>query len=242
MELTVVLARAGLALLLGALVGGERQWRSRTAGLRTNALVSLGSAMFVVMGAYSFDGADADPTRVAAQIVSGIGFLGAGVIMKQGASVSGLNTAATLWAAAAVGALSGSGMYLPAVVGAVGIMVTNTVLRPVGRMMDRHPTRTGREEPSADYRFEVTCREDAEPHVRALTVSSVCRPEFRLRSMQSFDQEGTGQVCVVAELTALERDDRLLESAVSRLSAEPLVTAVRWVVEAQPSNSVFDDR
>lgn len=93
----------------GTLIGFERQWRARTAGVRTNALVSLGSTLYVIMGAYSFDGPGADPTRVAAQIVSGIGFLGAGVIMKQGASISGLNTAATLWASAAVGALAGEG-------------------------------------------------------------------------------------------------------------------------------------
>lgn len=99
------------------------------------------------MGAYGFQGPDADPTRVAAQIVSGIGFLGAGVIMKQGASVTGLNTAATLWATAAVGALAGGGMYWVAVFGAGAIMLANTLLRPLGRMMDHQPARTGREEP-----------------------------------------------------------------------------------------------
>ena len=112
MEIHVILVRIALGLVLGAAVGIERQWRARMAGLRTNALVSLGATLFVIMGAYGFQGPDADPTRVAAQIVSGIGFLGAGVIMKQGASVTGLNTAATLWATAAVGALAGGGMYL----------------------------------------------------------------------------------------------------------------------------------
>ena len=85
MEIHVILVRIALGLVLGAAVGIERQWRARMAGLRTNALVSLGATLFVIMGAYGFQGPDADPTRVAAQIVSGIGFLGAGVIMKQGA-------------------------------------------------------------------------------------------------------------------------------------------------------------
>ncbi|TQF73275.1 MgtC/SapB family protein [Rhodococcus spelaei] len=239
MDTTVILLRVALGLGLGAAVGIERQWRARIAGLRTNALVSLGATLFVIMGAYSFDG-PGDPTRVAAQIVSGIGFLGAGVIMKQGASVTGLNTAATLWATAAVGALAGGGMYWVAVIGTVAIMAANTLLRPLGRLMDHQPAKTGRELPSADYRFEVTCREDAEAHVRGLTVQAITRPEFRLRSVQSFDTPGAGQVKVVAELTATERDDRLLEAAVSRLSLEPLVTHVRWTVEHPDNQGLFD--
>ncbi|MFC9789868.1 MgtC/SapB family protein [Rhodococcus sp. NPDC127528] len=238
MDTTVILLRVALGLGLGAAVGIERQWRARIAGLRTNALVSLGATLFVIMGAYSFDG-PGDPTRVAAQVVSGIGFLGAGVIMKQGASVTGLNTAATLWATAAVGALAGGGMYAVAVIGTVAIMAANTLLRPLGRLMDHQPVKAGRELPSADYRFEVTCREDAEAHVRGLTVQAITRPEFRLRSVQSFDTPGTGQVKVVAELTAPERDDRLLEAAVSRLSLEPLVTHVRWAVEHPESENLF---
>ncbi|MCX6475173.1 MgtC/SapB family protein [Rhodococcus sp. (in: high G+C Gram-positive bacteria)] len=206
MEIHVILVRIALGLVLGAAVGIERQWRARMAGLRTNALVSLGATLFVIMGAYGFQGPDADPTRVAAQIVSGIGFLGAGVIMKQGASVTGLNTAATLWATAAVGALAGGGMYWVAVFGAGAIM-------------------------PADYTFEVTCHGDAEAHIRGLTVQSISRPEFQLRSVQSFDIPDSDRVRVVAELAAAERDDGLLESAVSRLSLEPLVTHVRWEVE-----------
>ena len=151
--------------------------------------------------------------------------------MKQGASVTGLNTAATLWATAAVGALAGGGMYWVAVFGAGAIMLANTLLRPLGRMMDHQPARTGREEPPADYTFEVTCHGDAEAHIRGLTVQSISRPEFQLRSVQSFDISDSDRVRVVAELAAAERDDGLLESAVSRLSLEPLVTHVRGEVE-----------
>ena len=86
--------RLGLALLIGAVIGFERQWRQRMAGLRTNALVALGAAGFVVFSSIA-SGTDS-PTRVAAQVVSGIGFLGAGVILREGVNVRGLNTAATL--------------------------------------------------------------------------------------------------------------------------------------------------
>ncbi|RVW07130.1 MgtC/SapB family protein [Prescottella agglutinans] len=240
MDTTIIILRVALGLGLGALVGIERQWRARMAGLRTNALVSLGATLFVILSAYGFDGPDADPTRVAAQIVSGIGFLGAGVIMKQGASVTGLNTAATLWATAAVGALVGGGMYWAAVIGAVAIMGANMILRPVGRLMDHQPARAGRDEAPVDYRFEVTCHEDAEAHVRALTVQAISRPEFRLRSVQSHDTSDAARVQVTAELTARRRDDTLLESAVNRMSLEPLVTSVRWSTSPSEYEELFD--
>jgi putative Mg2+ transporter-C (MgtC) family protein len=83
-----LLARVGYALVLGLAIGIERQWRSRMAGMQTMALVSMGAALFVILGAYAFQGTG-NPTQVAAQVVTGIGFLGAGVIMKQGLSVRG---------------------------------------------------------------------------------------------------------------------------------------------------------
>lgn len=122
---------------LGSLIGFERQYRSRMAGLRTNALVAVGAALFVVLSAQGFDGQGGDPTRVAAQVVSGIGFLGAGVILRDGLSVRGLNTAATLWCAAAVGSLAGAGMHVMAVAGTVAIIAVNVGLRELGRAVDR---------------------------------------------------------------------------------------------------------
>src|SRR6266481_9990880 len=102
-----IVFRLGIALLFGALIGFERQWRQRMAGLRTNALVSVGAAGFVVFS-MTFS-ADSSPTRVAAQIVSGIGFPGAGVILREGIDIRGLNTAATLWCSAMVGTFAGAG-------------------------------------------------------------------------------------------------------------------------------------
>jgi putative Mg2+ transporter-C (MgtC) family protein len=101
--------RLGLALILGAFIGAERQWRQRMAGLRTNALVAAGAAMFVMLSAVT--ARPDDSFRIAGQIVSGIGFLGAGVILRNGLNITGLNTAATLWCSAAIGTLAGYGMY-----------------------------------------------------------------------------------------------------------------------------------
>lgn len=224
---TELIVRILVALICGAAIGFERQWRARTAGLRTNALVSLGAALFVVMGAFSFGGPDADPTRVAAQVASGIGFLGAGVIMKQGATISGLNTAATLWACAAVGALAGGGMLVIAIVGTVALMAANTLLRPLARLLDRHHSSALREQPEVDYHFRVTCKPDAEVMVRALVFDAVHQPQFTVRSIAATDAPD-GTVTISALVHSVERDDTAIESALAAVvQAEP-VTSVRW--------------
>ncbi|QSB17226.1 MgtC/SapB family protein [Natronosporangium hydrolyticum] len=213
------------AVSLGALVGVERQWRARMAGLRTNALVATGAALFVLM---SFDVVDEiSPTRVAAQVVSGIGFLGAGVILRDGINVRGLNTAATLWCAAAVGVLAGSGMYAGAAAGAAVVLVANLALRPVARRIERLPTDAG-SEVETTYRLRITCREDQEAHVRALLLHTLTGSSFALHALRSEDVEPNGRVHVEAELVAAGRVDSQLEQAVSRLSLEPGVTAVQW--------------
>jgi putative Mg2+ transporter-C (MgtC) family protein len=111
--------RLVVAAGLGAAVGIERELREREAGVRTHLLVSLGSCLFTIVGAYGFHdfGSKVDPTRVAAQIVTGIGFLGAGTIIREGISVRGLTTAGSLWIVAAIGMASGAGYYWPAVAG-----------------------------------------------------------------------------------------------------------------------------
>jgi putative Mg2+ transporter-C (MgtC) family protein len=110
------LLRLALAGVLGGLIGLERELRERGAGLRTHLLVAVGAALFTIAGAYGFGGVRVDPTRVAAQIVTGVGFLGAGAIIRQGFSVRGLTTAATLWVVAAVGLAAGAGYYSGAVI------------------------------------------------------------------------------------------------------------------------------
>lgn len=223
-----MLMRVGTGVGLGAVIGFERQYRARMAGLRTNALVAVGATLFVLLSVHGFSGATADPTRVAAQIVSGIGFLGAGVILREGLSVRGLNTAATLWCSAAVGALAGTGQYQVALVGTGVVVVVNVALRAVGRAVDRRPG-TGDEQPTT-YAFLAVTKDDAEAHVRALLVQSLTRTDFRLLSVASTNSAVDGYVEVRAELAGDQRDDKQMESAVSRLSLEPSVTSVRWQV------------
>jgi putative Mg2+ transporter-C (MgtC) family protein len=119
-----ILLRLGVAAVLGAAIGFERELRERGAGLRTHTVVSVGSALFTLVSAYAFTGVRVDPTRIAAQIVSGIGFLGAGAIIRQGLSVRGLTTAATLWLVAAIGMASGAGYYDAAIIATLGAIIT----------------------------------------------------------------------------------------------------------------------
>lgn len=214
----------------GIAIGLERQYRARTAGLRTNALVALGAALFVIMGAYSFGGAG-DPTRVAAQIVSGIGFLGAGVIMKQGASISGLNTAATLWASAAVGAMAGAGMIPIAAFGTGAIIAANVLLRPVARMLDRRPTIAGvDEETEAEYTFEVRALREHEVETRAVVFAAVHRETLTVQSISATDLPDD-IVVITAVATSRIRDDHEAELAVAAIVPIPEVIGVRWSVD-----------
>ncbi|MFF1680823.1 MgtC/SapB family protein [Streptomyces sp. NPDC058256] len=236
----------GAGLGFGAAIGLERQWRARMAGLRTNALVAAGSALFVLLSQYGFlsesDSVNYDGSRVAAQIVSGIGFLGAGVIMRDGLSVRGLNTAATLWCSAAVGALAGTGLFGIAALGTAAVVGANLILRPLGRRLDREPG--GGAEVATDYHFEAVCDGRDEADIRAKLVRAVTVPGFQLRSVHSQDAEEGPKVTVSALLTAEHRDDSQLEEAVSTLSLDPAVTSVSWAVlpgedddESGPSDS-----
>jgi putative Mg2+ transporter-C (MgtC) family protein len=209
-------------------IGLERQWRQRMAGLRTNVLVSVGAASFTGVSLLVPD--DASPTRVAAQVVSGIGFLGAGVIMREGLNVRGLNTAATLWCSAAVGVAAGCGSYVPATLTAVAIVLANLVLRPIVGMVNRQPMRVT--ELELHYRVAVRCPFAQEANVRALLLQGVAASNLRLRSLDS-SNVSEDQVEVKAELTSPKPIDKDLEEIVGRLSLEPDVTAASWSVDAR---------
>jgi putative Mg2+ transporter-C (MgtC) family protein len=149
------------AFILGSVIGLERQIRQRTAGLRTNTLVAVGAAVFVDM-AYRLDGSGG-AVRVVAYVVSGIGFLGAGAIMKEGANITGLNTAATLWGSAAVGACAGADLLGEALIAALFVLASNTLLRPVVNRINRQPI--SEEAGEATYVVRVICSRAARPEV-----------------------------------------------------------------------------
>jgi putative Mg2+ transporter-C (MgtC) family protein len=221
-------ANLGVAVALGAAIGFERQWRQRLAGLRTNTLVALGAATFVVFESLFPD--SGNPTHVAAQVVSGIGFLGAGIIFREGLNVRGLNTAATLWCSAAIGVLAGAGAWALAALAATLVVGVNLLLRPLVQHISRQSV-TSVELPSG-YVVTVVCKGEQEAQTRALVLQGLNLGGLHLRRLDSANIEGTDRVEVTASVTAEGRPDGALEQIVGRLSLEPTVTAARWRVEA----------
>jgi putative Mg2+ transporter-C (MgtC) family protein len=138
-ELVVVTTRIAVALLIGGIIGFERSFHGRPAGFRTHSLVSIASALLMLVTVYQgewmtavpLDAIRTDPTRMAQGIMTGIGFLGAGVIFKEGLTIRGLTTAASIWTTAAIGILVGIGFYLPAVVGTIAVLLILSAFRAV---------------------------------------------------------------------------------------------------------------
>jgi len=129
-ELNLAL-RLTVGLVLGAIIGFERELHRQPAGFRTHSLVSLGAALFTVVSAFGFAGPTVDPTRIAAQIVSGIGFIGAGTILQYRGHIRGLTTAASLWSVAAIGTAAGAGLFVVAITGTILILVILSLLDQV---------------------------------------------------------------------------------------------------------------
>jgi putative Mg2+ transporter-C (MgtC) family protein len=212
------------AVVLGSVIGFERQWRNRLAGLRTNTLVALGAASFVVFEALVPDASS--PTRVAAQVVSGIGFLGAGVIFREGLNVRGLNTAATLWCSAAIGVLAGAGYAGYAAIATGFVVFVNLLLRPIVSFINRQPLVST--ELEIGYVVSITCRGPDEAQIRALLLQSLATSGLALRRLDSSDLDGSTRVVVTAFVRAHQRVDAEVEKIVGRLSLEPTVSAARW--------------
>jgi putative Mg2+ transporter-C (MgtC) family protein len=217
------------ALLFGAVIGAERQWRQRMAGLRTNTLVCMGSALFVSLSAMVDH--ELSRTRIAAQVVSGIGFLGAGVIMKEGLNIRGLNTAATLWCSAAVGVLAGSGFILAAAIGTGAVLVANVLLRPVASRINREPPDSI--ELETIYRLRVSCHREDETHIRAMILEAAKREGLMLRGILSEDTPDSRLAEVRADLLSTGRQDALAEQILKTLSLQTGVTGISW--EVRPS-------
>jgi putative Mg2+ transporter-C (MgtC) family protein len=226
--MAAALAQAGLNLFiaacLGASIGLERQWRQHLAGLRTNTLVALGAAIFITYARAAGDNEGA--TRIAAQVVSGIGFLGAGVIFKEGLNVRGLNTAATLWCSAAVGLLAGEGLALYGLIGAILVVGANTLLRPIVRAINRQPVEMSEED--QHYLVTMECRALASD-IRARLVEAVADvPDLQFTELDSAFIADSSRVDVTATVTSHHRRELALEAIVGRFADMDGVLRVSW--------------
>jgi len=224
--------KTGLALLtafvLGGLIGFERQWRQRTAGLRTNVLVAVGAAAFVDLG-MRVAGSDGS-VRVISYVVSGIGFLGAGVIMKEGAQVRGINTAATLWASAAVGAFAGADLFAEAALVAIFILAGNTLLRPLVQYIHRQPITP--ENAEALYRVHAVCRPEDVTEARDLLFEELERHHYPIREIETLS-EGEEVVELAAILVPSTAKAQDLDAIVAHLERHDNIESATWTVSTE---------
>jgi putative Mg2+ transporter-C (MgtC) family protein len=215
--------RVALAFILATAVGAERQYRQRSAGLRTNVLVAVGAASFVSLGLHL--NGQAGASQIAAYVVSGIGFLGAGVIMKEGSHVWGLNTAATLWCSAAMGALCGVGLAAEAGVLTVAILAGNTLLRPLVNRINRAPM----DEQSAEAIYEVHVLTQAEHvgEVRDLLAEQLERENYPVREIE-VSERSDDVTKLAAALVSTSVHPAEMDAVIAALEASPLISHASW--------------
>lgn len=246
--------RLVLAFILGAGIGIERQWTKTRSVLKINVLVSLGAAMFVMMAAMT--PGDSSPTRVAAQVVSGIGFLGGGVILRDGRSVRGINTAATLWCAGAIGSLVGSGFFIPAYFGTLAVIGANLMLRPVVQIFHLqleeseekaieqnaitldssthlNPTSSLALPDSSNnngYRCRLNCEPKTETDTLALLVQLVRERGLNLVAMQSenVSDENQESIAIEVEFWSNNNELELLAKLIDALKQRGNVQIASW--------------
>lgn len=213
----------GAAFILGTLIGAERQYRQRTAGLRTNVLVAVGAAAFADLA--SRIGGPTDAMRVVANVITGVGFLGAGVIMKEGLNVRGLNTAATLWCSAAVGSCTGTDMLAEAVLITFIIIAGNTILRPVARAIDRLPLDARASEVS--YEVRLTVDGSAVADLRDVLIDMLEAAKYPVSDVDEEPGPRTA-VVLVAKLVSTAVVPAELDAVTDRLAAHPGVRHATW--------------
>ena len=212
-----------VAFVLGTVIGVERQFRQRSAGLRTNTLVAIGAAAFVDI-AQRLAG-DTEAVRVISYVVSGIGFLGAGVIMKDGLNVRGLNTAATLWCSAAVGAAAGSDLVVEAVLITVAVLAGNTLLRPVVTWIERTPVN----EATTEARIEVRVTTDTAglPKVRRHLIDRLQAAHYPVADIEVTEHgDSTTEITAVLVSTAVVTAE--IEAVMRELASHPNISDATW--------------
>lgn len=230
MDNKTFLIRIAVCFLLSFVIGFERQYRRRTIGLRTNVLVCIGSFLFTSVG-FSF--IDADVTRIPAQIVSGMGFLGAGVILREGKNIRGLNTAATLWCNAALGVLCASGMVFEATIGTLFILISNIILRLFANKMIDH------NEKIKKFILTISCKPKKAVVVRTLLLQRLNREEIMLDDIENISEDD--RVKIITNIEIENNSSFKIDKIMNRMSMEPDVYSVGWKKDKEYHRDPKDD-
>ena len=218
MELKIFLYRLGMAFALGALIGVERQIKQRSAGLTTNALVALGACIFILISESVSEVGMTDNVRVLAQVVTGIGFLGAGVIMRDGFTIHGLNTAATLWCSAAIGSLCGFGLYLQAAIAGGAIIATHLLLKPLSDFFDSRPQRSATIR-NIGFTLLVITDLRNEMQIRNILIETISLYEgFQMQKMKSTHNSADGLVEIKLDIITYDNDNSAKNNFIKEIS------------------------
>ena len=213
------LLRISVCFLLGVLIGLERQYRRKTAGIRTITLVSLGAFLFVSISNLSPAG---DVTRIAAQVVSGIGFLGAGVILRDGTNIRGLNTAATLWCSAAIGALTALGLLLEAIIGVIYILIANLFLRFISRKLLKNTIHTK----IKNYILNITCKIDKESLVKNCLMQKFKNNYVLIKSYSANNIDNSIHLEIHIEAESTFEDE--IKTIINKLCLENQIISIKY--------------
>lgn len=233
MDLTTFTIRLCICFILSILIGLERQLRHRMVGLRTNVLVCIGAFLFVYL---SFGINVNDKTRVAAQVVSGIGFLGAGVILRDGNKVKGLNTAATLWCVAAIGTLCASGLVIEATLGTIFVLLSNIILRLISQYIMNKVKQSAKER----YTIRICCKREKEEKVRANFAKIVDSNDLVLTS---FERSTITDNKIKLKAIMITSTPSKVELLINKISSDPGVVSITWEheKETRSDNEDSDD-
>lgn len=213
------LIRITVCFILGITIGLERQCQRKVAGIRTITLVSLGAFLFVSISNLSNV---PDTTRIAAQVVSGIGFLGAGVILRDGTNIRGLNTAATLWCSAAIGALTASGLLVEATIGVVYILTANLFLRFISRKLLRKTIHTK----ITNYNITIECNEDKEKTIKNTIIQRLKINRVALTSFSSKKIDNKIELKLQLEVESVFTED--IKTIINKICLEPGIILVKY--------------
>jgi len=221
MDYKIFFIRILACFILSTIIGIERQYRHRLVGLRTNVLVSLGAFMFMCI---SFKANTTDETRIAAQVVSGIGFLGAGVILRDGNKIKGLNTAATLWCVAAIGVLTASGMLVEASTCTLLVLISNTLLRYIAQKIMSRVKKQQKEE----CLIKISCDKKQDINIRTLLTKLIKKNNLILENMER-NEITQDEVKLIIKITTFKLDT--IQEIINKMSCENGVNAISWTHE-----------
>ena len=218
MNFATFFIRLLICFILSILIGLERQLRHRMVGLRTNVLVCIGAFLFVYL---SFGINVSDQTRIAAQVVSGIGFLGAGVILRDGSKIKGLNTAATLWCVAAIGTLCASGLVIEATIGTIFVLLSNVILRLFSLFIMGKVKASEKEK----YIIRINCKKTKEEKVRTSFAKTIDDNDLVLNSLER--SEITEEEVKLKAIMITSTPSKV-EMVINKISTNPGIVGITW--------------